>query len=178
MPSPIKLRHERIKNELLELETIRCSAINWTTTKQIPDKVNIVFNIRSIVGLSTSGSPVYLDRHEVSIDLPSGYPLVSPIAKMARGYKPLFHPNFWTSGLICTQHNRWSPSENLSLFIIRLARMFQFDAIMTDPENPANTSAASWYKSMLRSGIFPTDIQELPLLIEEDDLDFKFTLMS
>ncbi len=173
MSSPGQIRRERIKNDLIGLESIRCNAIDWRVNPQSPDKVYVTFNIRSIVALSADKSPVYYDKYEVEIEIPSDYPLSSPVAKMAAGYKPIFHPNFWTSGLICTQHNRWMPGESLALFIIRLAKMFQFDSIMTDPGNPANTTAASWYKLMIGKGIFPTDTSNLPLSIDESDQDFK-----
>ncbi len=175
MPSPGQIRRERIKNDIVGLQKIRCNAIDWKADSQVPDKINVTFNIRSIVGLSSDNSPVYYDRFDIEIQIPSDYPLSSPVAKMATGYKPIFHPNFWTSGLICTQHNRWNPSENLALFVIRLAKMFQFDSIMTDPGNPANIDAAKWYKSVLNRGFFPTDNKDLPLSINESDDDFEFS---
>jgi hypothetical protein len=94
---------------------------------------------------------------------------------MGQGCLPIFHPNFYTSGLICTHAGKWTATETLPIFIIRLAKMFMFDADMTNPASPANRDAARWYVNNLSSGLFPTDNCCLPTLGGEDD-DFEFRI--
>jgi ubiquitin-protein ligase len=173
MSTPYDIRKKRIQNDIQELEKVECDAIECTILGNSPFKIHVVYNIRSIVGISSTGTPSYRDKHEVEINVPSGYPFSgNPEATMKQGYSPLYHPNFWSSGSICTQATSWTANETLALFIIRLAKMFQFDPAITNPDSPANSSAANWYSKNLGNGLFPTDRQVLPLLDDEQD-DFR-----
>lgn len=173
MSTPNHLRVKRIKNDLESLHTIQCEAIEWSALPDSIDKLYVTFNLRSVVELDSSKKPVFRTKHEVEIVFPSDYPISSPVAKMSLGYEPIYHPNFFESGLICTQNTKWSPDESLAYFIIRLAKMFQFDPVMTDPNNAANKIAAKWYKSMANTGLFPIDTTLLPLLIDNNVDDFQ-----
>lgn len=171
MSTPDQLRDRRLQNDIKSLESIRCQVIDWVACDESLNKFLITFKIRSIIGLENN-TPLFSDSHIIEIHLPVNYPLVSPTATMARGYKPPFHPNFFTSGAICTQSNHWIPTESLAVFVIRIARMFQFDHVMTNPDNAANTSAAKWYRNNKEKGIFPTDTTLLPVWADNDDDDF------
>ncbi len=171
LSTPEQLRNQRLHNDLKSLESIRSQSIHWVASDTSSTKFLITFNIRSIVGLE-NGVPQFSDKHVVEVQIPANYPLESPIAKMAKGYKPPFHPNFFSSGSICTQSNNWMPVESLAVFVIRLARMFQFDPAITNPESAANSAAADWYRLNKGSGLFPTDTALLPIWADDDENDF------
>jgi hypothetical protein len=74
---------------------------------------------------------------------------------------------------VCTQAARWTANESLAVFILRLAKMFRFDPDVTNPDSPANRTAADWYRNNRNSGWFPTDTVRLPMIeVEIDDDDF------
>src|SRR6476620_9345731 len=70
------------------------------------ERLYITYHIRSVAGLDGEGAPIYRDAHQVVIDIPPEYPEQPPVARMASGTPPPFHPNFWNHGanygLICT----------------------------------------------------------------------------
>ena len=170
MSTPYEIRKKRIENDVKELARVQCDEIQCTISGDPPSRVDVIYNIKSIVGFSSSGEPIYRDKHEVEIKIPSGYPLSGkPEALMKQGYSPLYHPNFWESGLICTQATSWTLDETLALFIIRLAQLFQFDPMVTNPDSPANSDAAKWYRANLNNGLFPTDHHVFQLHDEEDN---------
>lgn len=162
----------RLTAELEQLEEIRCRAIEFRRPGTIPfDHLYITYNIRCIASLDDNGNPVYRDRHQVVIDVPPDYPETAPVARMAAGTPPPFHPNFWNHGanygLVCTHGGgevSADPSETLALLVHRIGRMLQYDPEVTQVHIGPNDEAARWYhENMGRSDLIPTDFQKLPL---------------
>lgn len=172
MYSPDEWLTVRLTAELDQLEQIRCAAIEFRRPGTIPfDHLYITYRIRSVSALDKDGNPVYRDKHNIVIDVPADYPETAPVARMAAGSQPPFHPNFWSHGanygLVCT-HGGGSvtadPSETLALLVVRIGQMLQFDPQVTQVHLGPNDPAAQWYaQNMGRTDLFPTDHQRLPL---------------
>jgi len=90
----------------------------------------------------------------IQIDFLGNYPTIPPSIKFLT---PIYHPNVYVSGLLCIG-NDWRITEYLDLLVKRVIRIMCFDPQYTDPDSPANSAAASWYKQSLRSNprLFPT----------------------
>jgi|SRR6476661_10262598 len=176
----------RLTAELEQLDQIKCHAIEFRRPGTIPfDHLYVTYNIRSVASLDANGAPVYRDRHQIVVDVPPDYPETPPVARMAAGTPPPFHPNFWNHGanygLLCTHGGgemTADPSETLALLVVRIARMLQFDPEVTQVHLGPNDAAARWYQdNMGRRDLFPTDYQRIPLpgatdavaQVEEDD---------
>lgn len=181
MPSPGEIRQLRLTKDWEEMKKIVSPAINWTGQGTPPYRYDVTYRIRSIVGLDkTSSLPIYRDEHQVIIEIPSGYPYSgeSIIAKMANGYSPIFHPNFWIGGLICIWGNgntALGPNETVAMVCTRIALLLQFDQYLTQEAHRANPEAADWYAKNKNSSFFPTDKQLIPLpaAIDEDDFSIN-----
>jgi uncharacterized Zn-finger protein len=92
---------------------------------------------------------------EVVIDLPARYPFSEPSAKILT---PIYHPNVYTSGLICFGQ-KWLPSQALDLLVQRIIQIITFDPLILNERSPANGAALSWYREARRQNpsLFPTD---------------------
>lgn len=177
MSTPGEIRKSRLIRDYDEMKKIISPAINWVGYGDPPDKYEVTFRIRSIIDLDKNNAPVYRDEHKVIIEIPSGYPFSgeSVMAKMASGYTPIFHPNFWIGGLICIWgggSTLWDPNETIAMVCTRIARLIQFDPYLTQEShsNP-NPRAADWYIKNKGSNLFPTDRQLIPLPVSVDDRD-------
>lgn len=91
----------------------------------------------------------------VVIDLPAKYPFAEPSAKILT---PIYHPNVYSSGLICFGL-KWLPSEALDLLVQRIVQIVTFDPLILNEKSPANGAALSWYRDVRRKdpSVFPTD---------------------
>lgn len=177
MPSPAEIRITRLNKDWDEMKKILSPAINWTGYGTPPYRYDVSYYIRSIVGLDSSGAPIYRSEHKVIIEIPSGYPYSgeSIVAKMADGFNPIFHPNFWIGGLICIWGNGntyLGPNETVAMVCTRIALLIQFDPFLTQGSHRANPQAADWYLKNKESGLFPTDRKIIPLPAAIDDDDF------
>lgn len=174
MTSLQDIRRKRLAADLARLEKLRCSAIDWRAKGSPCDVIHLTYTIRSVVGRNALNQPKYSHIHEVEVTIPSKYPMEPPVARMAEESRVPFHPNFYASGLICTQNTLWTVDQSLAGFCLQIAKMLQFDPEVTDPNSAANWEARDWYISNLNKGLFPTDDQVLPTLGIDDD----FTLES
>lgn len=88
-------------------------------------------------------------------DLPARYPFERPVVTVE---SPIFHPNVFTSGVIC-QGEKWLPGDGLDILVKRIARLVTFDPGHVNPASAANRVAAAWYLDQRRRapGMFPTD---------------------
>jgi len=175
MPTPEEIRKERLRIDLEELESIKGNVIQWTSKSGTPLVLNVTYNIRSIIDIDDAGRPSYRSSHKVVIKVPSSFPDHPPEARMAEGWDPIYHPNFFEGKgeRICTQASRgWRPSESLTAFIVRIAKMIRFDPDVTNPSDTARGAAAKWYQSNLHQGWFPTDTVRLPLIDDPEDDSF------
>lgn len=90
----------------------------------------------------------------LSVSLPARYPLVAPAVTVTT---PVFHPNVYTSGLVCLG-DTWIASETLDAVVRRVIRLLTFDPLISGGQPPANAAASSWYRDLLRTRpeVFPT----------------------
>jgi ubiquitin-protein ligase len=180
VPTEQEIRKDRLRIDLEELESFRGNVIQWTSKSRAPLILSVTYNIRSIIGINRTQEPIYRSTHNVEINVPNGFPFDSPVAYMADGWEPVFHPNFYEGkgAKICTlpTGSKWRASESLGAFVIRIAKMIRFDSDVTNPGNAARSSAATWYNANLHRGLFPTDTVRLPL-IDDDPEDDSFTIV-
>jgi ubiquitin-protein ligase len=163
----------RLTAELEQLEQIRCAAIDFKRPSTMPfDHLYLTYHIRSVAALDAQEQPVYRDRHDLVLDVPPDYPEMPPVARMATGCPPPFHPNFWNHGanygLVCIHGGGTAaadPGETLALLVLRIGRMLQYEPVVTQAHQGPNDAAAHWYnENCNRADLFPTDRQVLPLL--------------
>jgi ubiquitin-protein ligase len=83
---------------------------------------------------------------QLRLRLNSHYPFKAPIASLTPA---VFHPNVFTSGVICLG-TQWQTSEGLDLFLTRVLRLLCFDPVLINTASPANAQAAHWYRDALR----------------------------
>jgi len=107
----------------------------------------------------TAGSTAYparaIDRTRARITLPARYPFQAPVVDLV---PVTFHPNVYSSGLVCLGIN-WLPTEGLDLLVKRIAQIITFDPALINTESPANPVAAAWYLHARAQSprAFPTD---------------------
>jgi len=111
------------------------------------------------LALRTARSHTYpaaaVDRTRVRISLPLRYPFQAPVVNLA---PVTFHPNVYTSGLVCLGA-KWIPTEGLDLLVKRIAQIITFDPAVINTSSPANSAAANWYRQAVARSprLFPTD---------------------
>jgi len=118
-----------------------------------PRSVTLVLRYRSAKG--EDFPPATVDQSRVRVDFPSRYPMIAPKATILT---PIFHPNVYTSGLICLG-DTWMPTETLDALVRRIIRLITFDPLVSGGEPPANQTALRWYKRLRKQSPnpFPTD---------------------
>ena len=93
---------------------------------------------------------------KIEMALPSNYPFTGPKVTFTT---KIFHPNVYTSGLVCLGPKDWVISEPLSMLVERIINIIIYDPKMVNPNSPANVDAANWYSNNLNKNpnLFPTD---------------------
>ena len=93
---------------------------------------------------------------KIEMVLPSNYPFTGPKVTFTT---KIFHPNVYTSGLVCLGPKDWVISEPLSMLVERIINIIIYDPKMVNPNSPANVDAANWYSNNLNKNpnLFPTD---------------------
>jgi ubiquitin-protein ligase len=158
MPTPHEQRNIRLKNDFVEMTNIRGPIVQWRAVQGAPPFVEayeLTVNVRTIVGTG----PVYRSSHVITLNLPSNYPFVPPLAVMTTRPQP-YHPNWYANGRWC--YGTWDIAEGLGHYVVRMLRTLQFDEEITNPGSAANGDARDWYVANQRRGAFPTDRQMLP----------------
>jgi hypothetical protein len=141
------VRRERLRGDLAEMARIRAPHLDWRAEGGDPPTAYVVtYHLPSFV---TAGFD-RRDRHRVRFELGPAYPLEPPHARVLDA-PPVFHPNVFPDGRICT--GAWSPVEGLAFVVIRVARMLVYDPRLTNPDHPACSEAAEWYRA--NPGRFP-----------------------
>jgi ubiquitin-protein ligase len=157
-----ELRATRLAHDYAPVMSIDGSTIRVTPINGVPpyvDAYEFVINVRTIVGVDSSGSPQYRSSSTVRVSLPGDYPRIAPVAVMTTSPKP-YHPNWWPNAKWCYGH--WVASESLAAHVLRMVQTLQFDPSVTNPDSPADQAATSWWKKNATSGLFPCDKTRLP----------------
>ena len=166
-------RRRRLVNDYQDMLRIRGSVISFEAfSPPAPEQYTIDFRLRSVMSLR-AGQPVYSapgHTHRIKLDLTNRYPAVLTNENVHFLTPPIFHPNVFydpaAAGRVCIGGFR--PSESLARFVLRLAKMIQFDPAYINEDSPANVDAKSWYVHNRR--LFPVDRSRLP---DPDHLDLS-----
>ncbi|HMW02589.1 MAG TPA: hypothetical protein PLS70_22175 [Acidobacteriota bacterium] len=152
MGTPDDVRMARLAADFEEMKTIRGPVIHWQGNDIPPTEYIITFKIRCYVSPTTTR-----DEHRIRIILSPQHPFEKPIVMMHE-MTPIFHPHVWPDGKVCI--GSWDFREGLASFVIKLARIFQFDPQIVDPYSIANYKAADWFYA--NPTLFPSDQALLP----------------
>lgn len=153
MATPEDVRRARLEADYEEMKSIRGDVISWQAYGTPPHEYIVTFNIRSYINASA-----IRDQHNLRIILSPSHPFEKPVVMMYQ-MPPIFHPHVWPDGKVCI--GGWDYREGLGSFVVKLARMFQYDPDLVDPYSIANYNAADWYYA--NPTLFPSDRQVLPV---------------
>jgi ubiquitin-protein ligase len=133
--------HIRINNDLKDIKHLREQATNMFDFEVDASHQKYKIYIKNIMALvGTNEDNFKVDSfHDFSMELPPQYPDLLPVIFFTR---PIFHPNWWTNGLLC-YGRRYNLNTTLKELIIDIVRMMQYEIVNTD--SPANTAANEWY---------------------------------
>jgi ubiquitin-protein ligase len=118
-----------------------------------PNEIDI--ELRFKTAPSRSYPKTVQEMTQLTISLPSRYPLVEPVVTIKT---PILHPNVYTTGRICLGM-KWLPSFGLDLLVKRIVQIIIFDSTILNEKSPANGAALAWYREAQRQhrDAFPTD---------------------
>ena len=153
MATPEEVRLARLEADYEEMKSIRGDIISWQAFGTPPHEYVVTFSIRSYINTS-----ITRNEHRIKIILSPSHPFEKPVVMMHE-MVPIFHPHVWPDGKICI--GGWDYREGLGSFVVKMARMFQFDPDLIDPYSIANYNAADWYYA--NPSLFPSDRQVLPV---------------
>lgn len=148
---------ERRRQDIQKLEALCQQSrgkINLLSRKGDPVR-ELVIELRFRTAPSSDYPARVQDATQIRIELPDRYPFEGPKASVMT---PILHPNVFPSGQICLG-NKWIATENLSLFVKRLALIVTFDQSVLNEASPANAQALKWYRTARgqHPAAFPTD---------------------
>jgi ubiquitin-protein ligase len=153
MATPEEVRQARLEADYEEMKSIRGDIISWQAFGTPPHEYIVTFNIRSFVNQTATRV-----EHKIKIILSPSHPFEKPVVMM-HNMPPIFHPHVWPDGKVCI--GGWDYREGLGSFVVKMARMFQYDPDLIDPYSIANYNAADWYYA--NPTLFPSDDQVLPV---------------
>lgn len=153
MATPDDVRRARLEADYEEMKSIRGNVISWQAYGNPPHEYIVGFSIRSYINTSLTR-----DEHRIRIILSPSHPFEKPVVMMHE-MVPIFHPHVWPDGKVCI--GGWDYREGLGSFVVKLARLFQYDPDLVDPYSIANYNAADWYYA--NPTLFPSDRQVLPV---------------
>ena len=153
MATPEDVRRARLEADYEEMKSIQGNVISWQAYGTPPHDYIVSFNIRSYINTSLTR-----DEHRIRIILSPSHPFEKPVVMMHE-MVPIFHPHVWPDGKVCI--GGWDYREGLGSFVVKLARLFQYDPDLVDPYSIANYNAADWYYA--NPTLFPSDRKILPV---------------
>lgn len=134
-------RQKRLESDYREIKATYLKDPNIEVIALGPepsDKYRVVFKVPAF-HFDSKGNPVLVTTTVVDIELPIGYPKVSPVAKTVNG-DSVFHPNF-NEGKICLMDN-WFPTTQITDLIREIGDMLQWKKY--NIRSPLNALAAEW----------------------------------
>lgn len=153
MATPEEVRRARLEADYEEMKSIRGNIISWQAIGVPPNEYLVTFNIRSFINATQQRG-----QHRLRIILSPNHPFEKPVVMMHE-MSPIFHPHVWPDGKVCI--GGWDYREGLGSFVVKMARLFQYDPDLIDPYSIANYNAADWFYA--NPTLFPTDRQVLPV---------------
>lgn len=159
------LRNTRLTNEHKELMKINGPVIVIEPLGSPPyDKYRITYNIRTIV----SPKPTYRNSTVCTLSIPPSYPGPTGAPSIYANETPYpWHINWFQSGKWCSAYytNNYDSSESLVNFVLRCARVLQFDPEIANRRSVANHDAeAFWDANVRNKRVMPCDTTPLPVL--------------
>lgn len=130
----------------------RSSKISFNVLKEnargIPVEYEVIYNVKSIVGIKADKSPIYGNKHHLNIKLMNQYPDEPPICYFQT---PVWHPNIKfsgsTKGNVC--YNSPGLASNFRLdelveFIGKILQYKNYHAILDREPYPEDVEVAKW----------------------------------
>lgn len=102
------------------------------------EQYRIVYRVPSL-RLNSKGQPIQVDATVVEIDLPKGFPKISPVARTIAG-DVVFHPNFSSTKICLSDH--WAAAIQLVDLVREIGEMLQWQKF--NIRAPLNYQAAQW----------------------------------
>ena len=126
-----------------------------------PEHYVLEYRVRGLAPTGRgAGKVVERDTHLVEINLPRGYPHVSPKCKCL---SPIFHPNI--DDLAICIGDEWAASETLAQLVIRIGEMIAYQSY--NWKSPVNKKAAEWTRRHEKE--LPIDDRFLDPTVTEDE---------
>jgi ubiquitin-protein ligase len=138
----MSVREDRLRAENAAMRKWRSDVVKWKSVSKTepPDKYEITYSLKSIVGFDANKKPIYHTGFKVVVEFPPDYPRAKPEVFLSPDSKPWpWHPNIWTDGRFClegTQH--WIPGLGAPLDSIcqMIGEMLAFQEVYI--KSPAN----------------------------------------
>ena len=175
----MSLRDKRLKKEWSKIQELvrRSSKISVKVLKEtrksrLPEKIEVTYNIKSIVGIDNSKKPIYDYQHIAQITLPKKYPSVEfpPIPFMI---SDTWHPNIKSSnpqkGHICVNSKALAGHLGLDDLILRIGEILQYKNYLAEDIEPypEDLKVAEWVREYAE----PNGIVDFKNGIVVDDSD-------
>lgn len=138
----LKRDEKQMQNLTLSTPSIEILEIDGSPA----DRYLIRYNMKGIVGINSTGKPMYANQHLVEMVISDGYPMNMPYAQF---YTPVFHPNVYELGQVC--HGWVGIPYELRDVAIHIANMIDYQVF--NLECPSNGKAAAWAAEC--NGLFP-----------------------
>ncbi len=153
-----KPRDKKLAREYEKLQelTNRSSKISFkilheTRSTKLPDKYEITYNLKSIVGINEDKSPIYGNLHKMQITIPPNWPAAdSPPDFYMK--TDIWHPNIKSTdpykGHVCINSKAISVFEGLHQLITRIGELLQWKNYLAEdkPPYPEDLVVAEWVR--------------------------------
>ena len=123
---PEQIKKLRLKHDYLEMCKLSGDAISFIPLRgDIPfvKEYKLIINARTIVGIDKKKKPIFREKSEVIVTLPSDYPQRPPTWLMTT--LPIFHSDFYENG--AWSYGVYRFGELLTDMVISLVKSFQYE---------------------------------------------------
>lgn len=144
--------YEKVQELCRRSTLISYKILRETRRNKLPEKYEITYTVKSIIGINDDQSPIYGNEHKVEITLPRDYPSASspPILTMKTD---TWHPNIRATdpykGRVCVNAKAISGHEGLDDLILRFGEILQYKNYLADdskPPYPEDIHVAQWVR--------------------------------
>ncbi len=143
--------HQELWDVQYNSDVIDYKVLSTVGHLRIPSTYLVTYRLRSISSIAEDLSPVYGDRHELEVTLPTRYPLEPARIFMQTD---MWHPNIQSKGRwkgkICGNVDGFGVDYTLRQLILRIGEMLQFRNYLAEfrPPYPEDPEAARWVKEV------------------------------